>query len=261
MPQGIYGTLASLRTPPPCCLRSRNLTKRFGGLTAVVRRVVLDRARRDRRRVRPQRLGQDDAAQPDRRHAARRRRARSSWKDREIQGAKPHDIAAAGVVKTFQNPQLFAELSVFEHLMIAGPPDAQAAARLAPRRDAVRSRRRARRRGPGASAPTRGAAPVPPGSARATRLAAEPVLRRGEDARRGDGADVRARTAAARRAGLGPRARPRSRTWRRCCATCARTAPRCASSTTRSASSASSPTAPSACTTARRSPRARPTRC
>jgi ABC-type branched-subunit amino acid transport system ATPase component len=42
------------------------------------------------------------------------------WKDREIQGAKPHDVAAAGIVKTFQNPQLFAELSVFEHLKIAG---------------------------------------------------------------------------------------------------------------------------------------------
>jgi branched-chain amino acid transport system ATP-binding protein len=42
------------------------------------------------------------------------------WKDREIQGDKPHDIAAAGIVKTFQNPQLFAELSVFEHLMISG---------------------------------------------------------------------------------------------------------------------------------------------
>lgn len=43
-----------------------------------------------------------------------------TWKGAEIQGAKPHDIAAAGVVKTFQNPQLFAELTVFEHLMIAG---------------------------------------------------------------------------------------------------------------------------------------------
>ena len=43
-----------------------------------------------------------------------------AWKGKQIQGAKPHDIAAAGVVKTFQNPQLFAELSVFEHLMIAG---------------------------------------------------------------------------------------------------------------------------------------------
>ena len=43
-----------------------------------------------------------------------------TWKGRPIQGAKPHDIAAAGVVKTFQNPQLFAELSVLEHLVIAG---------------------------------------------------------------------------------------------------------------------------------------------
>jgi branched-chain amino acid transport system ATP-binding protein len=42
------------------------------------------------------------------------------WKGEEIQGGKPHDIAAAGVVKTFQNPQLFAELSALEHLMIAG---------------------------------------------------------------------------------------------------------------------------------------------
>jgi ABC-type branched-subunit amino acid transport system ATPase component len=42
------------------------------------------------------------------------------WKTREIQGGKPHDIAGAGVVKTFQNPQLFMELSVFQHLMIAG---------------------------------------------------------------------------------------------------------------------------------------------
>ena len=42
------------------------------------------------------------------------------WKGNEIQRARPHDIAAAGVVKTFQNPQLFAELSVLEHLFIAG---------------------------------------------------------------------------------------------------------------------------------------------
>jgi len=42
------------------------------------------------------------------------------WKGSQIGGRKPHDIAAAGVVKTFQNPQLFAELSVFEHLMISG---------------------------------------------------------------------------------------------------------------------------------------------
>ena len=42
------------------------------------------------------------------------------WKSVEIQGRRPHDNAAAGVVKTFQNPQLFAELTAFEHLLIAG---------------------------------------------------------------------------------------------------------------------------------------------
>jgi branched-chain amino acid transport system ATP-binding protein len=43
-----------------------------------------------------------------------------AWKSAPIQGKAPHTIAAAGVVKTFQNPQIFSELSAFEHLMIAG---------------------------------------------------------------------------------------------------------------------------------------------
>lgn len=42
------------------------------------------------------------------------------WKSTEIQGRKPHTNAAAGVVKTFQNPQLFSELTAFEHMLIAG---------------------------------------------------------------------------------------------------------------------------------------------
>ena len=42
------------------------------------------------------------------------------WKGREIQGKPPHVIAAGGVVKTFQNPQLFREITAFEHLLIAG---------------------------------------------------------------------------------------------------------------------------------------------
>jgi ABC-type branched-subunit amino acid transport system ATPase component len=41
------------------------------------------------------------------------------WKDNDIAGTKPDVIAASGVIKTFQNPQLFSELTVFEHLMIA----------------------------------------------------------------------------------------------------------------------------------------------
>jgi ABC-type branched-subunit amino acid transport system ATPase component len=41
------------------------------------------------------------------------------FKDRTLAGAKPHELAALGIVKTFQNPQLFAELSVAEHVLIA----------------------------------------------------------------------------------------------------------------------------------------------
>jgi branched-chain amino acid transport system ATP-binding protein len=42
------------------------------------------------------------------------------WKAADIQGKSPHAIAAAGVVKTFQNPQLFMELSIYENIAIAG---------------------------------------------------------------------------------------------------------------------------------------------
>ena len=42
------------------------------------------------------------------------------WKSAPIQGRPAHDVAASGLVKTFQNPQLFAELTVLEHLHIAG---------------------------------------------------------------------------------------------------------------------------------------------
>jgi branched-chain amino acid transport system ATP-binding protein len=41
------------------------------------------------------------------------------WKGREIQRLRPDVIAAQGVVKTFQNPQVFAELSVFENVHVA----------------------------------------------------------------------------------------------------------------------------------------------
>lgn len=41
------------------------------------------------------------------------------WKGREISGLRPDVAAARGVVKTFQSPQLFAELSVFENVRVA----------------------------------------------------------------------------------------------------------------------------------------------
>lgn len=42
------------------------------------------------------------------------------WKGEELAGSKPHEIAETGIVKTFQNPQLFGELSVFDNIAIAG---------------------------------------------------------------------------------------------------------------------------------------------
>jgi branched-chain amino acid transport system ATP-binding protein len=41
------------------------------------------------------------------------------WKEREIQELRPDIIAGLGVVKTFQNPQVFAELSVFDNVQVA----------------------------------------------------------------------------------------------------------------------------------------------
>src|SRR5262249_60015824 len=40
-------------------------------------------------------------------------------KGREIQALRPDIIASLGVVKSFQNPQVFAELSVFDNVRVA----------------------------------------------------------------------------------------------------------------------------------------------
>jgi ABC-type branched-subunit amino acid transport system ATPase component len=41
------------------------------------------------------------------------------WKDHPLNGLPPHHVAELGIVKTFQNPKLFQELSVAEHVWIA----------------------------------------------------------------------------------------------------------------------------------------------
>ena len=41
------------------------------------------------------------------------------WKDRPLAGRGPHEVAQLGIIKTFQNPQLFQELSVAQHVSIA----------------------------------------------------------------------------------------------------------------------------------------------
>ncbi len=41
------------------------------------------------------------------------------WKDQPLEKRRPHEVAELGIVKTFQNPQLFEELSVIQHVWIA----------------------------------------------------------------------------------------------------------------------------------------------
>ncbi len=41
------------------------------------------------------------------------------WKGEVLNGHQAHEIAARGIVKTFQNPQLFSELTVEQHVWIA----------------------------------------------------------------------------------------------------------------------------------------------
>jgi branched-chain amino acid transport system ATP-binding protein len=41
------------------------------------------------------------------------------WKGQDVTGRVPHEVAELGIVKTFQNPKLFPELSVLEHVWIA----------------------------------------------------------------------------------------------------------------------------------------------
>lgn len=96
-----------------------NLTKRFGGLTAVSD-VSFGIARGEIVGV----FGPNGSGKTTLLNLIASiyppTSGRIVWNGIEIQGRKPHENAAAGVVKTFQNPQLFIELTAFEHLLIAG---------------------------------------------------------------------------------------------------------------------------------------------
>ncbi len=100
-------------------LELRSLTKRFGGLTAVAD-VSFSIERGEIVGV----FGPNGSGKTTLLNLVagliRPTGGRIVWKGEDVAGRQAHDIAAAGLVKTFQNPQLFSELTVMEHLAIAG---------------------------------------------------------------------------------------------------------------------------------------------
>lgn len=100
-------------------LEIRNLTKRFGGLTAVSD-LSFTLAEGDILGIfGPNGSGKttllnliSGVYQPT--------SGRLVWAGEDLIGRRPHEIAAGGIVKTFQNPQLFGELTVFENVAVAG---------------------------------------------------------------------------------------------------------------------------------------------
>jgi ABC-type branched-subunit amino acid transport system ATPase component len=100
-------------------LEVRALTKRFGGLTAVAD-VSFDIAKGEIVGI----FGPNGSGKTTLLSLIAGLMPPSEgavlWKSAPIQGRPPHEVAASGLVKTFQNPQLFAELTVLEHLHIAG---------------------------------------------------------------------------------------------------------------------------------------------
>ena len=100
-------------------LEVRNLTKRFGGLTAVSdMSFTLDEG--DIIGI----FGPNGSGKTTLLNLISGLYAPSAgqlvWQGEELVGRKPHQIAEAGIVKTFQNPQLFGELSVYDNIAVAG---------------------------------------------------------------------------------------------------------------------------------------------
>jgi branched-chain amino acid transport system ATP-binding protein len=93
------------------------VSKRFGGLLAVSDVNMEVPARAHHRPDRAQRRRQDHGGQPDHRAAEAHDRQHQARRARHHQ-AEAHEVARAGVSRTFQNIRLLPEATVLENVMI-----------------------------------------------------------------------------------------------------------------------------------------------
>ena len=92
----------------------------FGGLKAVQHFSIRIAARRAVRFDRPERRGQDDRFQFADRRLSNDGRADDRSTAQNLVGLKPHEVAAAGIARTFQNIRLFPGLNVLDNVRLAG---------------------------------------------------------------------------------------------------------------------------------------------
>ncbi len=106
----------------PPVLDGQQVAKHFEGVVALAGVDIEVRTGEILGLDRTQRLGQDHAAQRDLRRLRPHRGPRSIFDGQEIGGRKPHQVAALGLSRTFQNIRLFAQLTVRENVEAATPP-------------------------------------------------------------------------------------------------------------------------------------------
>ena len=103
-------------TPAPVLMSIDGVRKRFGGVTAVDD-VSIDVPKGHPVDHRAERRGQDLAAEHDL-GLLQAGRGRIALEGRDITPLRPHQIAALGIARTFQNIALFSGLTVLDNLML-----------------------------------------------------------------------------------------------------------------------------------------------
>ena len=111
-------TAAARRSPNPAILDAVNITKQFGGLTAVSDVSFTLPEKLDRLDHRAQRRRQDDVLQHADGLLPADARARSRSTGSNITGARPDIVMKAGMARTFQNIRLFSTMTAMENVMI-----------------------------------------------------------------------------------------------------------------------------------------------